>query len=122
MEMQDIVCFIFLTVPVASIQIIQESLPNYGNKQGSSRLPHYKTVLELTGHSYIRYSVKAANDAFLMFSERPVNSINYDTDTEYVELTIGGWFNAGSRMGMGTMDGQYISEFYIDRAKSVKFC
>ncbi len=105
MQCEDIVCMIFLAVPVISMGIIKETLPDYGYKLGASRLPLYKNILDLTGHVYIRFAVRAANDAHIMFSERPANSIDYSTDSEYAELSIGAWLNTGSILRMGTMEG-----------------
>ncbi len=106
MHRLDIVHTILLAVSALSMEIIEEAIPDYGYRLGPSRLPVYKNVLDLTGHVYIRFAVRAAHDAHIMFSERPANSIDYSTDSEYAELVIGGWSNTRSILRMGTMEGQ----------------
>ncbi len=91
--------------------IIELSLPDAGDLWGSDKLPLYRSVLEFRGRKHIRFAVKAGNDAHLLFSEKHVNMIDYDTDTNYFEIIIGGYYNTRCIIRVGTLSG---SDFYVN--------
>ncbi len=83
--------------------ILVESLFDAGAQLAGNRVGHYRHVLDLNKRSCIRFAVKASWDAFLLFSEKHITSINYNTDFEYVEVNISGWNNDVTIMRVGTM-------------------
>ncbi len=104
MEVEIIVYLLFLpfmTQAIRQTEIIVESIPNGGVVLGGNKFPLYRSVLDLTERNHIRVSVKAANDAFLLFSERYANSIVINTDTDLFEVLIGGWSNTKSVIRVG---------------------
>ncbi len=100
--------FIFPAIILAinQVDIIEETLPDYANRQGADMIPFYRNVIELTGKHFIRFTVKTGNDATLLFSERLATSISYNADFEYVQVLLGGWGNAWSNIRLGTMIGE----------------
>ena len=100
--------FKFLPLIVLAIkqnEIMSESIPDAGRKGGANRVPFYRELMHITDRNHIRFSVKAKHNALLLLSERPANSIDYYTDHEYLEISIGAWSNTKSNIRLGTMQG-----------------
>ncbi len=110
MDIGDVVCVVFLFSPVIILgieqeDIIEESLPDSGNIDGGDKIPFYRSVLELSGRQYIRFALKSGGNAGLLFSEKLANTINYNTDYDYIEFAFGGWDNVKTVIRIGTMSG-----------------
>ncbi len=79
---------------ITQSEIIEHTLPDSGGQEGADYIPHYRNVLDLTQRQNIRFSVKAAKDATLIFSERHPNTIDYNSDFDYNQVLLGGWSNS----------------------------
>ncbi len=108
MENRDIIRAFLLLSPVivAAIrqsEIIKHTLPDAGDQNGAAYIPYYRNVLDISQMQKIRFSVKAANDATLLFSERHANTIDYYSDFDYNQVLLGGWDNSLSGIRQGDM-------------------
>ncbi len=84
--------------------IIEINVPDAGNQGGSNRLPFYRHVLDLiSDQCYIRFAVKTGANAYILLSENPSAMIDYNTDSHYVEIEIGGYSNTKSIIRVGTL-------------------
>ncbi len=92
-----ILLVVFLVRILATDQddIIDITLPNVGNVQGASRVLSYQNVLDITTRQYIRFSIKARNNAHLLLSEKLAYNINYNAD-DFIEIGIGEYSNSKS--------------------------
>ncbi len=94
-----------LILGIRQVDILQETLPNGGSLSNRDRIPFYREVLDLSSRRHIRFTLKAGNDASLLFSERHANTIDYDNDFDYAEIYIGGSGNSETVITIGTMAG-----------------
>ena len=93
---------LLLSLPVLAItqdDILEVNLPSMGRHTGTQRIPHYQHILALDGRQYIRFIVRT-KQAFMLFSEKNVNLINRNTDTDYIEVNLG-CGNDGSKSRIG---------------------
>ena len=67
---------------------------------------HYNAVV-FRFVTLLRFGIMAGNDAHLMLSGIPANSIDYYNHSDYAELCIGGWKNNHSIIRVGTMEGTF---------------
>ena len=110
LEQRDIVyIFLFLSpvmiLGIRTVDIIEVIVPDGGDLHNRDRIPFYRDLLDLSSRQHIRFSLKAGNDAFLLFSERHANTIDYGTDLDYAEIHIGGSGNSKTVITIGTMSG-----------------
>ncbi len=94
-----------LILAIKQTEILEETLPNAGGHGGGNMIPYFRSVMNLTQRNHIRFAVKAANDAILLFSERQGNTIDYSNDHDYTQVVIGGAGNSWSRIRVGSMSG-----------------
>ncbi len=82
---------IVITVSVNQGYITELTLPNAGSHFGAAKPQHYRTVtdLDLSDKHYLTFAVKAGKDAGLLLSDKPADSLNYDTDHGYSEICLG---------------------------------
>ena len=96
---------LLLNLPLLVItqdDILEVNLPSMGRYTGTQRINHYQHILALDGRQYIRFTVKT-KQAFMLFSEKNVNLINRNTDTDYIEVNLGcGSDGSKSRIGIGS--------------------
>ncbi len=90
---------------IKNVEIIEEILPDAGTQPMSARLPHYRTVLNISSRTQLRFGVRALHNSYLMLSEKPANTIDYSTYHDYAEIGIGGWINLKSIIYVGTIGG-----------------
>ena len=95
-------------MPVVMMTLIQDdivdiSLPDGGEKLHDKRIPYYRSMLDLSNRQSIRFAVKAIKTVYLLFSERHANTINYNTDHDYIEVLFGS--SQGSVIRVGIMAG-----------------
>ncbi len=98
----------FLLVIIQAIRqedIIVEALPNSGNIH-PNRFSTYRHVLTITNKTQIRFGVQAGNDAHLLLSDKHANTIDINTDYNYIEVEFGGSGNTQSLIRVSTMLGQ----------------
>ncbi len=86
-------------------EIIQEVLSDSGGQNSATYIPYYRNVLDVCQRLHIRFSVKASNDATLLFSERHANTVDYYSDYDYNQVLLGGWSNSLSVIRQGYMVG-----------------
>ncbi len=103
-----------LILGIKEVDILEETVPDGGNLYNRDRIPFYREVLGLSNRRHIRFTLKAGNDASLLFSERHANTINYDTDFDYAEIYIGGSGNSETVITIGTMAGMDGSVYTPD--------
>ena len=80
------------------------TVPN-ANQAPVAKLSLFRSVLELTGRNHIRFAVKAGKDYHLLLSGKLVNTINSNTDSDYIEILIGGTGNSRSTIRVGILSG-----------------
>ncbi len=95
----SVVFSIAITLSAGQYDIIEISLPNAGNVGATSRIRKYQSVLDISSNQYIRFAVKARNNAHLLFSEKPASNISSNTD-EFIEIGIGEYSNSKSKIGL----------------------
>ncbi len=96
---------LLLSMTINKGEILEQTLPDAGRKIAGARLPFYRHVFDLKNTRHLKFSVKASQDGFLLFSEKIANSMNYNIDHEYVEVNIGAHGNKKTLIRVGTMDG-----------------
>ncbi len=95
----------FMILCIKYEEVIEQILPDGGDVMGSDKLPLYRAVIDLSGRKHIRFSVKTGWNANILFSERQANTIDTNTDNEYIEVIIGGWGNSKSIIRVETLGG-----------------
>ncbi len=102
----DIVYIYFVVLTIVRLSttqynILEVSIPNSGSP--TDRIKYYKNMLDLTQQKYniIRFSVRANNDAILLFSERRAKAINVNTDSDFIEIVLGGGGNSKTFIRVG---------------------
>ena len=99
-------CFILL-VPVIALaiqqpDILQVSLSNAGNRGGQDRINTYTPALQVEGMNHIRLAIKST-EVYMLLSETHVNTLNINTNNDYIEINIGTDVGTKSRIGVGRM-------------------
>ncbi len=86
-------------------EVIEMTLPDGGLLDAGQKIPHYRSVMDLRWRSYVRFAVKAETSAHLLLSEKPVDTVIYGTDHDYMEIILGGAQNSVPAIRIGTMQG-----------------
>lgn len=102
-----------ILLAIKPANILEQALPDSGDHFAGARLPHFRTVQNVTGIDHIRFTLKAGHSSDVWLSEKPAESIMYSSDFDYIEMSIAGWDNTKSIVRVGTMEGKSVMEITI---------